>query len=169
MKQRGFRYCPTCNSKLQKRGLTKAGTQRWLCPSCSKSGVKPRADLSRGLLLERFVGWLLGKQSQTELPTSSARSWRRHIAWCWQIIPCPVLTGEANPVILMDGTQVGNLVCLITRSIEAVIDWHWAGWESSNTWEVLLKKIPAPLVVVCDGQKGILLAIGDCKLSCVNS
>lgn len=159
MKQRGFRYCPTCRTKLQRRGLTKAGAQRWLCPSCAKSATKPRADLSRGLLLERFVGWLLGKQSQTELPVGSARSWRRHIAWCWQIIPKPVLTGEVYPVILMDGTQVGNLVCLITRSIEAVVGWHWAGWESSNTWEVLLKKIPAPLVVVCDGQKGILLAI----------
>ncbi len=159
MKQRGFRYCPTCRTKLQRRGLTKAGTQRWLCTVCSKSGVKPRQDLAKGLMLERFVGWLLGKQSQTELKTGSARSWRRHIAWCWQIIPKPVLTGEVYPVILMDGTLVGNLVCLITRSIETVIDWHWAGWESSNTWEEPLKKIPAPLVVVCDGQKGILLAI----------
>src|ERR1019366_1350592 len=117
MEKRGYHYyCPTCRTKLQRRGLTKAGTQRWLCPRCSKSAIKPRADLSRGLLQERFVGWLLGKQSQTELAGSSARSWRRHIAWCWQVIPKPVLTGEVYPIILMDGTLVGNLVCLITRS-----------------------------------------------------
>ena len=156
---RGLYHCPTCSTKLQKRGLTKAGTQRWLCLGCSKSGIKPRVDLSRSILLEHFVDWLLGKRSQTELKTSSTRSWRRHIVWCWKIIPRPVLTGEIYPIILMDGTLVGSLVCLIIRSVEAVIDWHWASWESSNTWEELLKNIPPPLVVVCDGQKGILLAI----------
>ena len=97
-----------CSTKLQKRGLTMAGTQRWLCPSCSKSKIQPRDDLSRAMLLERFIGWLLGKQSQTDLKTSSARSWRRQIAWCWKIIPRPVLTGEIYPIILMDGTLVGK-------------------------------------------------------------
>ncbi len=161
MKQRGFRYCPTCSTKLQKRGLTKAGTQRWLCINCSKSATKPRTDLSKALLLERFVSWLLGKQSQTELGMQP-RTWRKQIAWCWRVIPKPELSGEVYPILLVDGIRIGNLVDLIARTPKFVIGWHWAGWESSNTWEKLLKQLPAPTVVVCDGQKGILGAIGRC-------
>jgi hypothetical protein len=74
-------------------------------------------------------------------------------------VPKPVLTGEFYPVILLDGIKIGNLVDLIARTPEAVINWHWAGWESSYTWEELLRKLPPPTVVVCDGQKGVLLAI----------
>ncbi len=161
MKQHGFRYCPTCSTKLQKRGLTKAGTQRWLCINCSKSATKPRTDLSKALLLERFVSWLLGKQSQTELGMQP-RTWRKQIAWCWRVIPKPELSGEVYPILLVDGIRIGNLVDLIARTPKFVIGWHWAGWESSNTWEKLLKQLPAPTVVVCDGQKGILGAIGRC-------
>ncbi|HUC96813.1 MAG TPA: hypothetical protein VMR16_04085, partial [Candidatus Saccharimonadales bacterium] len=71
MKQRGFRYCSTCKNKLQKRGLTAASTQRWYCPQCASSATKPRTDLSQAFTLERFVAWLMGKQSQTELSHSN--------------------------------------------------------------------------------------------------
>ena len=112
-------------------------------------------------MLERFVGWLLGKQAQSELKVSG-RTWRDQTAWCWGIIPKPELTGEIYTIILLDGIRIGGLVNLIARTPEHVIDWHWAGWESSYTWEKLLNKLPAPAVVVCDGQKGILLAIARC-------
>ena len=161
MKQRGFRYCPTCSTKLQKRGLTKAGTQRWFCSHCASSATKPRLDLTRALLLERFVAWLLGKQAQSELKLPD-RTWRAQTAWCWQVIPKPKLTGEIYPIILLDGIRIGSLVCLIARTPKYVIGWTWAGWESSITWEKLLEQLPAPAVVVCDGQKGILLAIARC-------
>lgn len=161
MKQHGFRYCPTCDTKLQKRGLTAAGTQRWLCQKCSRSGVRPRLDITRKLLLERFVAWLLGKQSQAELRVSS-RTWRSQTSWCWQVVPKPELTGEIYPVIILDGIRIGHLVCLIARTPEAVIAWRWVGWESSRTWSELLERIPVPDAVVCDGQKGVLLAIARC-------
>jgi hypothetical protein len=66
------------------------------------------------------------------------------------------------PVILLDGIGVGSLVCLIARTPEYVIGWHWVGWESSHTWAELLQQFPPPTVGVCDGQKGILLAIARC-------
>jgi hypothetical protein len=65
-------------------------------------------------------------------------------------------------VILLDGIKIGSLVCLIARTPETVLTWRWVGWESSVTWASLLECIPAPTVVVCDGQKGILLAIARC-------
>ncbi len=161
MKQRGFRYCPTCSTKLQKRGLTKAGAQRWLCVACSRSATKPRADLTEAWTLERFVAWLMGKQAQSELKLPD-RTWRAQTGWCWQVVPRPALTGEIYPIILLDGIRIGSQVCFIARTPSYVIAWAWAGWESSHTWEKLLEQLPAPVVVVCDGQKGILLAIARC-------
>lgn len=102
----------------------------------------------------------MGKQSQTELPHRlTDRTWRKQTSWCWDVVPKPERTGEIYPIILLDGIGIGSLVCLIARTPTAVIGWHWAGWESSNTWGKLLEQLPAPAVVVCDGQKGILLAI----------
>lgn len=54
------------------------------------------------------------------------------------------------------------MVCLILRTTDYVIAWHWVGWESSSTWSELLRTVPAPYFVVCDGQKGILLALTRC-------
>ncbi len=163
MKQRGFRYCPTCNNKLQKRGKTAAGTQRWLCARCVSSATRPRPDLTRAFALERFVAWLMDKQSQAELATRlTDRAWRSQTAWCWSVTPCPEQTGEVYPVILLDGIGVGSMVCLVARTPDYVIGWCWAGWESSHTWAKLLRQFPSPTVVVCDGQKGILLAIARC-------
>jgi len=158
MKQHGTRYCSTCHTKLQKRGRTAAGTQRWLCPRCRVSQIRPRQDLARKLLLERFVAWLLGKQAQTELGIAD-RTWRYQIAWCWAVTPPSPTVAPTHPVIILDGIRVGSLVCLIARTPDHVLTWQWVGWESSNTWGSLLVGIPAPEVVVCDGQKGILKAL----------
>lgn len=106
------------------------------------------------------MAWLLGKLSQAELPVAD-RTWRAQIAWCWQIAPKPEPTSAVHPIILLDGIRVGSFVCLIARTPQAVIAWRWVGWESSTTWSVLLEQIPAPTVVVCDGQKGILLALAQ--------
>jgi len=168
MKQRGNRYCSTCSSKLQKRGLTAAGTQRWYCTKCAKSSIRSRPDLERKLLLEHFVKWLLGKESQTEAVTrvgcTTARTWRNKTNWCWDVAPPRTLTAipQQLGIILMDGTRVANFICLITRTIEGVLAWRFSPWESSNEWERLIYKIPAPSVVVIDGQKGVLLAVARC-------
>jgi len=145
---------------MQKRGKSAQGKQRWLCSNCSQSRSLGHETQKRGRLLDRFVAWLMGKQSQTELPSGfTDRTWRNQTNWCWKIIPKPTLTGEVYPIILLDGIRIGSLVNLIARTPKAVIAWHWAGWESSYTWEELFKQLPAPTVVVCDGQKGVLLAI----------
>lgn len=75
------------------------------------------------------------------------------------MIPKPEPTNEVYPVILLDGIRISFWVCLIARTSKYVISWCWGLWESSNTWLTLLRKIPTPQIVVCDGQKGVLLAI----------
>ncbi len=158
MKQRGFMYCSSCKHKLQKWGKTRAGTPRWRCSNCSSTSILSRPDLARALLLERFVDWLLSKQSQKELGIP-ARTWRHKTAWCWDIVPKPIISGEIYPVLLMDGIRIGDLVCLIARTPQYVVNWTWVAHEASTTWDKLLDKLPAPNVVVCDGQKGILVSI----------
>ena len=165
MKQRGFRYCNACHGKLQKWGKTKAGAPRWRCPNCISTKIRQRPDLTRAFTLERFVGWLMGKQSQTELKLPgdvTDRTWRTQTMWCWGVAPYPTQTGEIYPIILLDGIGVGGMVCLVARTPNYVIGWCWVGWESSHTWAKLLEQFPSPAVVVCDGQKGILLALARC-------
>lgn len=160
MKQRGFRYCSTCGTKLQKRGLTALGTQRWRCVVCRYSTTRPRKDLHRAFVLEAFVRWLLGTGSQTELPLAT-RTWREQTAWCWHIaIPLP-LTGEVHYCLIIDGIKIGDGVCLIARSVDYVVAWLWVPHESTEYWSGLLRLLPAPRYVVCDGQKGMLRAIAN--------
>lgn len=145
---------------MQKRGKTAADTQRWLCLLCSHSHSLGHETQKKGRQLDRFVAWLLGKQSQEELPNNfTDRTWRNQIAWCWNIAPKPALSGEMHPILLLDGIRVGSLVCLIARTPQYVIAWTWVPYESSGYWDKLLKPLPPPVVVVCDGQKGILLSV----------
>ena len=94
---------------------------------------------------------------------TSPRALRDGYGWCWDIVvPKPPATGEIYPVLLMDGTRVGGQVCLIVRSPEYVVSWSFASWEASWSWDKLLLTIPPPTVIVCDGQKGMLLSIARC-------
>lgn len=125
-KKHGFRYCLTCKGKLQKRGLTAAGTQRWKCLPCSKSLTKPRQDLRQAKLAEDHNKWLLGKQTQKEAVAKakrSARQFRRKTAWCWDApsLARLVLTGEIHHAVIIDGIRLGPFVCLIARTTTHVI------------------------------------------------
>lgn len=124
--------------------------------------MKPRADLSRAFVLNSFVTWLLGKQSQSELTLPGGvteRTWRAQTVWCWGIVPRPALSGELYSILLLDGIRVGSLVCLIARTPDYVVAWTWVPYEAGTTWDKLLHTLPPPVVVVCDGQKGILVSI----------
>ena len=144
---------------MQSRGKTAAGTQRWLCVACRTSHALGHETQKKGRVLDRFVAHLLGNLSQAKLGLP-ARTWRSQTEWCWEIpVPTPQSSSEAHLVVLIDGTWVGGIVCLITRTPAHVLSWRWAGWESSSTWDILLATAPEPLVVVCDGQKGMLLSL----------
>lgn len=167
---RKYNYCcSTCGTRLQKRGLTAAGTQRWYCVTCRTSSVKTRPDLKNKLLLERFVKWILSKESQKELAERrkeyTERTWRRSTAWCWNVVPKPIpeLIKQINcPIVILDGIKVGSVVNHIAITKENVINWRWDTWECSRSWEAVLYQISQPQVVVTDGQKGVLLAISHC-------
>lgn len=160
-KKHGFRYCSECKNRLQKRGKTAAGRQRWFCKLCMQSELKKRSDLSLSYTFEKFVYWLLGKFSQDELKKSS-RTFRDKISWCWNIAPEVLPTGEVHHAIIVDGIHVGGAVCLIARTTDYVIAWIWAPYESSQYWMELFRLLPQPEYIVCDGQKGLLKALVGC-------
>ena len=70
-----------------------------------------------------------------------------------------VLTGEIHHTVIIDGIRIGPYVCLIARTVKHVIGWEWVPYESSQYWSQLIEILPAPTYVVCDGQKGMLLAL----------
>jgi hypothetical protein len=160
--KRSYKYqCKTCQNKLQKRGKTATGRQRWFCKFCTESAVKKRLDLSHSFVLEKFVSWLLGKLSQDELDGSS-RTFRDQTAWCWDVTPKPTLTGEIHHAVIVDGIRVGRMSCLIARTTKYVITWVWVPYESSEYWIHLFRLLPMPKYIVCDGQKGLLKALAIC-------
>jgi hypothetical protein len=162
LQKRSYKYqCKTCQNKLKKRGKTAAGKQRWFCRICTESTIKKRPDLSHGFTLEKFVSWLLGKDSQDELDGSS-RTFRDQIAWCWDVVPKPILSGEIHHAVIVDGIRVGGMVCLIARTTKYVLTWVWVPYESSEYWIHLFRILPQPKYVVCDGQKGLLKALVIC-------
>lgn len=145
---------------MQKRGKNGQGKQRWLCATCKQSRSLGHETQAHSRVLDRFVAWLMGKQSQVELPSGfTDRTWRNQTSWCWDVVPKPLLTGEVYPILLLDGIRVGSQVCLIARTPQYVVAWCWVPYESSSYWDKLLGMLPAPAVVVCDGQKGILVSI----------
>lgn len=72
------------------------------------------------------------------------------------------MTGEIHHAIIVDGIRVGRMSCLIARTTKQVIAWAWVPYESSTYWTELLRLLPQPKYVVCDGQKGLLKALGIC-------
>lgn len=153
--------CLLCGTQLVKNGKHPSGTQRWRCKTCGASSIKKRDDVARRHQLTRFLTWLTGKHSQTELDgNTTARQFRRQTAWCWEIEPRlgPVTT--THHTILVDGIYIGSwcLLIAVTESLQ-VLAWQWCARESAAAWGALLTRIPAPTVVVCDGGAGIASAL----------
>ncbi|WP_426516397.1 IS1249 family transposase [Diaminobutyricibacter sp. McL0618] len=153
--------CLVCAATLVKNGKTAAGTQRWRCPDCGASSVRRREDVTRRHQLVEFLTWLLGKDSQAEADHhASARTFRRSVAWCWDVQPRlgPVTTTHHQ--VLVDGVWVGSwcLLIAVTERLE-VLAWQWCARESTAAWNALFERIPAPAVIVCDGGTGIVSAL----------
>ena len=149
--------------KLVKNGRNTAGNQRWKCPTCGASTVRKRPDRSRAFTLQRFLGWLLGKDSQADADGSaSGRSFRRATQWCWELRPHIPLTGEIHDVLQIDGFNLRTGWCILTvRAGGNVIAWQWCARESQAAWSALLARLPAPAVVVCDGGTGMHAALAE--------
>lgn len=63
-------------------------------------------------------------------------------------------------MLFCDGIWIDdNLVVLICMNERYVVSWYLASSENTRAWEALIKTIPAPDVVVCDGSPGFASAV----------
>lgn len=155
--------CDLCGGRVKKFGKTAAGAQRFRCTQCgaTSSLKRRRADVARRHELEAFLSWLTGKHTQAEAAKKagiSTRSFRRRVAWCWNIRPRIPVTGEIYDQVQLDGIYIGSWCCLIAISPTGVIGYQWCDTEKRAAWETLLQRFPAPAVVVTDGGPGLLSA-----------
>lgn len=154
--------CGVCGAKLVKNGTTSAGRTRWRCKACGASTVQRRGDVTRRAELDRFVGWVLSSAPQRSLG-GTGRSFRASTAWCWNIeVIQPITTGEILPTVMLDGTYLQGWCLLIAFSGQHVLGWQWCDRESKAAWTALLRRLPAPEIVVVDGGRGIAAALAEC-------
>lgn len=155
--------CLICENKLVRNGTTAAGTVRWRCPNCGASSVRKRPDVTRKAQLHQFLSWLTGKSSQADLGgPSAARQFRRNTAWCWTLRPIIPVTGDVYDVLQIDGFNLRTGWCVLVATHHgAVVAFQWCSHESAAAWGALMRRVPAPLVVVCDGGSGMHSALSD--------
>lgn len=120
-------------------------------------------DLSRRHDLDAFVSWLVGKASQAEMDgTTTGRSFRRRIAWCWDLNPVLPVTGEVFDEVQLDGFNLRTGWTLLVASVDAKpVAFQWAGSENQAAWSALLTQLPAPVAVVSDGGSGLKAALDE--------
>ena len=83
---------PSCGSPMKRNGKTKSGSQRWRCVGCGAGAPHSIDTAARDLAA--FVGWLLSKESQVDMP-GQGRTFRRRCARFWAIWPMPEVVDEA--------------------------------------------------------------------------
>lgn len=144
--------CPSCGGKMKRNGTTSAGNTRWRCTSCGASETVHVDNAAKRL--REFLGWLLSKARQADMP-GGGRTFRRRTEQFWHIWPLPPVTGEVCRVVFVDGIYLARNVCvLIARSEEFVLGWYVSRSENSRSYGALMARIAPPDVVVTDGGPG---------------
>lgn len=143
---------------MKRNGTTSAGRTRWRCKECgsSKSHTYDRraADLRSGL------DWLFSKRALGQ-GRVSARTQQRRNRLMWSLMPPVPLVQERYDVVQVDGIWLHRrAVVLIAVADGHVIGWRVARSETSQAWGLLMERITAPRVLVCDGAGGIAKAMG---------
>jgi hypothetical protein len=150
---------------MQRYGKTAAGTQRYYCRSCHISGIKSRTDITQRHWKDIFVSWLCGEASERELAQRfqvSRKTIYHHFRPFFQeSYQCRFTTSQPIDFFLVDGKYIhkDSLCTLIALANTGDIFWEFASEENGSTWQRMFAKLPTPVVVICDGQKGLLRVI----------
>ncbi|WP_350270567.1 IS1249 family transposase [Brevibacterium sp. CBA3109] len=143
--------CGVCANKLVKNGQTTAGRTRWRCKHCGASTSQSRTDISRKAEFTSFISWLTSTRARGEFATST-RTFTRQTQWCWNVIPTVTATGEVHDQIMLDGTYFNGWCVLIAHTGKHAIDWQWCDQEKTASWTALIRRIPARVAAIVDGN-----------------
>lgn len=127
---------------MKRNGKTSAGRTRWRCTSCGASTTR-RAD-SAAKLLGAFLGWLLTRRRQADMP-GGGRTFRRKCARFWEIWPMPPKVEAPRRVVYVDGIHLGRRAAvLIASDDDHVLGWHLAHSENSRARASPMGRIGGP-------------------------
>lgn len=150
---------------MQRWGKTTVGTTRWRCLKCKTTSVRFRTDNLWRKRKKLFQNWLIGNAN---LKTIAAKEkvivstlWRWFQPF-WQNMPKPKI-----PILLEKDVLIVDAVylhkrthaVLIGRTKQKVVFWLFAERENFFSWLSFFSRLPQFCAVVCDGQKGIILAL----------
>ncbi|WP_430755258.1 transposase-like zinc-binding domain-containing protein, partial [Mobiluncus mulieris] len=100
------RKCLTCGKTgVKKNGTTTSGAIRWRCNNCGASWSNIRDDISHAALFDKFVNWLVNKQTLADLKIAYT-TWVRKTEWCWRVEPVIPVMGEIYDYIQIGACQV---------------------------------------------------------------
>jgi hypothetical protein len=150
-------------------GLTRQNKQRFRCKFCEISSIKKRPDQTKRRIEVLFERWLLETETLKRLakhrntkPPALIRLFEQF--WDEEILPLPY---QGNGLcVIVDGLFVGRGHCiLIAIDGDGIpITWYGCTKENTTTWEELFRRVKSqgvtnPLLIVSDGQKGLLKAM----------
>lgn len=107
---------PCCGAAMKRNGKTGAGSQRWRRRDCGASRTVRYDD--EAARLREFVGWLLSKESQRDMP-GQGRAFRRRTASFWSIRPMPEVVDEAHRAAFVDGIWVARDAVVLIACTES--------------------------------------------------
>lgn len=156
---------------MQRWGFHPSGTKRWRCKICKKNSVWKRIDNRERKRLFLFVQWLTSKESLRGLARHEkvkSKTLYRWFAKFWSSPPKPIFAIPIR-VLVLDATSIINRKCVLLIAGDndrlKPVSWLPVGRESYDNWYHFLAKLSSesinPLVVVCDGQRGLLKAIHE--------
>ena len=90
---------------MKRNGRAPSGAQRWRCRSCGASATHSNDVAARELAA--FVGWLLSRGTQADMP-GRGRTFRRRAALFWPIWPMPEVVDEVFRVVYVDGIWIAR-------------------------------------------------------------
>ena len=90
----------------------------------------------------------------------SARTQQRRNRLIWSLMPPVPLVRQCHDVVQVDGIWLHRrAVVLVAVADGHVVGWRVARHEGSVVWGLLMGRIAAPRVLVCDGGGGIAKAV----------
>lgn len=153
---------------MKRNGTTSRGTTQWRCKACGASTVKRRTDVTNGVMFAQSIEHCTTTASLKQIAQQSQVSTatiKRRFSWCWLIdVPDATIghTGRVYDQIFLDGTYTAGGCLIVAASLDNVIAWHWCKRETAHDYQLLLERIPAPLIAVIDGGQGAASAIKHC-------
>lgn len=150
---------------MQRWGKTTVGTTRWRCIKCKTTSIRLRIDNVTRKRKNIFHKWLIGnlnlKDFSFKEKVDVCTLWRWFQPF-WEDLPKPkVFVPLEKQALIIDAVYLHKRThaVLIGRTKERIVFWLFAERENFFSWLAFFSALPQFCAVVCDGQKGILLAL----------